>query len=66
MSKSKASLRTLRSTNPSGWVNIYEGGTLMQCSLVPRVRYLEVGRMLHKQETTLAKIRALSKSYIVH
>ncbi|KAK0704224.1 Bromodomain-containing protein [Apiosordaria backusii] len=50
-----------------GYIKDYEGGTLMLCSLVPRVRYLEAGRMLLKQkETVQAKIRALSKSHIVH
>ncbi|KAK4169715.1 putative histone acetyltransferase [Cladorrhinum sp. PSN259] len=50
-----------------GYIKDYEGGTLMQCSMVPRVRYLEVGRMLLKQkETVQAKIRPLSKSHIVH
>lgn len=39
----------------------------MQCTMVPRVRYLEVGRLLLKQkETVRAKIRLLSKSHIVH
>ena len=50
-----------------GYIKDYEGGTLMACSLLPRVRYLEVGRMLLKQkETVRAKIRMLSKSHIVH
>lgn len=50
-----------------GYIKDYEGGTLMQCSTVPRVRYLEVGRLLLKQkETVRAKIRLLSKSHIVH
>jgi len=39
----------------------------MQCSMLPKVRYLESGRMLLKQkECVLAKIRAVSKSYNVH
>ncbi|TPX14928.1 uncharacterized protein E0L32_005037 [Thyridium curvatum] len=50
-----------------GYIKDYEGGTLMQCPMVPRIRYLEVGRMLLKQkETVQAKIRILSKSHIVH
>ncbi|KAF5672108.1 histone acetyltransferase GCN5 [Fusarium circinatum] len=50
-----------------GYIKDYEGGTLMQCSMVPRIHYLEVGRMLLKQkETVLAKIRPLSKSHIIH
>lgn len=50
-----------------GYIKDYEGGTLMQCTMVPRIRYLEVGRMLLKQKATvLAKIRPLSKSHVVH
>ncbi|KAK4238864.1 histone acetyltransferase [Achaetomium macrosporum] len=50
-----------------GYIKDYEGGMLMQFSMLPRIRYLEAGRMLLKQkETVLAKIRALSKSHIIH
>ncbi|KAI0430927.1 histone acetyltransferase GCN5-like protein [Xylaria sp. FL1042] len=50
-----------------GYIKDYEGGTPMLCSMVPRIRYLETGRMLLKQkETVLAKIRHFSKSHIVH
>lgn len=50
-----------------GYIKDYEGGTIMQCSMLPRIRYLEMGRMLLKQkECVLAKIRAYSKSHNVH
>ena len=50
-----------------GYIKDYEGGTLMQCSMLPRIRYLEMGRMLLKQkECVQAKIRAFSKSHVVH
>lgn len=50
-----------------GYIKDYEGGTIMQCSMLPRVRYLEQGRMLLKQkEAVYAKIRAFSKSHVVH
>ncbi|CAG8155514.1 unnamed protein product [Penicillium nalgiovense] len=50
-----------------GYIKDYEGGTLMQCSMLPRIRYLEVGRMLLKQkESVLAKIRTFSKNHIIH
>ncbi|KAL1838408.1 hypothetical protein VTJ49DRAFT_2692 [Mycothermus thermophilus] len=50
-----------------GYIKDYEGGTLMQCTMLPRIRYLEAGLMLQKQkETVLAKIRRVSKSHIVH
>lgn len=50
-----------------GYIKDYEGGTIMQCSMLPKVRYLEMGRMLLKQkETVQAKIKAVSKSFIQH
>ncbi|KAJ6137978.1 Acyl-CoA N-acyltransferase [Penicillium samsonianum] len=50
-----------------GCIKDYDGGTLMQCSMLARIRYLETGRMLLKQkESVLAKIRTLSKSHIIH
>jgi len=50
-----------------GYIKDYEGGTIMLCSMLPRIRYLEAGRMILKQkETVLAKIRAMSKNHIVH
>ncbi|KAA8894164.1 Bromodomain-containing protein [Sphaerosporella brunnea] len=50
-----------------GYIKDYEGGTIMQCSMIPRIRYLEVARMLAKQkECVNAMIRANSKSHIVH
>ncbi|CRK22732.1 hypothetical protein BN1723_018334, partial [Verticillium longisporum] len=33
-----------------GYIKDYEGGTIMQCSMLPRIRYLEMGRMLLKQK----------------
>ncbi|KAH8159249.1 hypothetical protein CIB48_g9003 [Xylaria polymorpha] len=48
-----------------GYIKDYEGGTIMQCSMLPLVRYLEMGRMLLKQkECVHAKIRAFSKSHV--
>ncbi|WPH03284.1 histone acetyltransferase GCN5 [Acrodontium crateriforme] len=50
-----------------GYIKDYEGGTIMQCSMLPKIRYLESGRLLLKQKATVhAKIRAVSKSYEVH
>ncbi|TPX09271.1 uncharacterized protein E0L32_009463 [Thyridium curvatum] len=50
-----------------GYIKDYEGGTIMQCSMLPKIRYLEMGRMLLKQkECVHAKIRAYSKSHVVH
>ena len=50
-----------------GYIKDYEGGTIMQCSMIPRIRYLEASRMLAKQkECVNAMIRANSKSHVVH
>ncbi|EKG09184.1 hypothetical protein MPH_13812 [Macrophomina phaseolina MS6] len=50
-----------------GYIKDYEGGTLMQCSMVQKIRYLEVGWMLLRQkEAVHAKIRAVSRSYDIH
>ncbi|KAF3925253.1 hypothetical protein ABW20_dc0105710 [Dactylellina cionopaga] len=50
-----------------GYIKDYEGGTLMQCSMLPRIKYLEAGKMLAKQkECVHAKIRAISRSHIVY
>ncbi|KAL8797008.1 MAG: hypothetical protein Q9195_000779 [Heterodermia aff. obscurata] len=58
---------TLEKPTWMGYIKDYEGGTIMQCTMVPRIRYLESGRMLLKQkEAVHAKIRAFSKSHIVH
>lgn len=58
---------TLENSIWMGCIKDYEGGTLMQCSMLPRIRYLEVGRMLLKQkESVLAKIRTSSKNHIIH
>ncbi|KAL4787927.1 Bromodomain-containing protein [Aspergillus varians] len=58
---------TLKKSIWMGYIKDYEGGTLMQCSMLPRIRYLEVGRVLLKQKATIqAKMRFLSKSHIIH
>ncbi|KAL9940700.1 hypothetical protein V8E36_000188 [Tilletia maclaganii] len=51
----------------TGYIKDYEGGTLMQCSMVPRVEYLKVQELLaHQKELVLSKIRQISKSHVVH
>jgi histone acetyltransferase len=58
---------TLEKSRWMGYIKDYEGGTIMQCTMVPKIRYLEAGRMSLKQKETInAKIRAFSKSHIVH
>jgi len=58
---------TLEKSIWMGYIKDYEGGTIMQCSMLPRVRYLEMGKMLLKQkETVHAKIAAFSQNHVVH
>ncbi|KAK0568064.1 histone acetyltransferase [Tilletia horrida] len=50
-----------------GYIKDYEGGTLMQCSMVPRVEYLKVQELLaHQKELVMSKIRQISKSHVIH
>ncbi|CCF56741.1 hypothetical protein KAFR_0B04450 [Kazachstania africana CBS 2517] len=49
-----------------GYIKDYEGGTLMQCSMLPRIRYLDAAKILLLQEAALRrKVRTISKSHIV-
>ena len=50
-----------------GYIKDYEGGTIMQCSMIPRIRYLEAARMLARQKEAVNRmIRAKTKSDIEH
>ncbi|KAJ1965620.1 histone acetyltransferase [Dimargaris xerosporica] len=50
-----------------GYIKDYEGGTIMQCSMIPRVRYLELNRVLEIQKRAIRhKIQAMSSSHIVY
>ncbi|CAG8932189.1 unnamed protein product [Penicillium salamii] len=58
---------TLEKSIWMGYIKDYEGGILMQCSMVLRIRYLEVSRMLLKQkESVLAKTRTFSKNHVIY
>ncbi|PKI82278.1 Gcn5p [Malassezia vespertilionis] len=50
-----------------GYIKDYEGGTLMQCSMVPRIRYLQVQEFLADQKRLIqARIRSFSHSHVVY
>ncbi|CDO53934.1 hypothetical protein DV113_004955 [Geotrichum candidum] len=50
-----------------GYIKDYEGGTIMQCTMLPRLRYLDSNKILLLQKAAIVrKIRAMSKSHIVH
>lgn len=49
-----------------GYIKDYEGGTIMQCSMLPRIRYLDASKiMLLQKAAILRKIRDISKSHVV-
>ncbi|SGY99995.1 BQ5605_C034g11320 [Microbotryum silenes-dioicae] len=51
----------------AGYIKDYEGGTIMHCAMIPRIKYLDVREMLTQQkEVILSKIRIKSQSHIVH
>jgi histone acetyltransferase len=51
----------------AGYIKDYEGATIMQCTMLPRISYLDAAYMLLKQkQIILQKIRENSNSHIVH
>ncbi|CEP62613.1 histone acetyltransferase GCN5 LALA0_S05e09538g [Lachancea lanzarotensis] len=58
---------TLEKSIWMGYIKDYEGGTLMQCTTLPRIRYLDAAKILLLQEAAIQKkIRLVSKSNVVH
>ncbi|KAF9158088.1 histone acetyltransferase [Actinomortierella ambigua] len=50
-----------------GYIKDYEGGTIMQCTTVPKVKYLDVHNTLQQQrKAVVTKIKEVSKSHIIH
>ncbi|KAI5123056.1 hypothetical protein M0805_000491 [Coniferiporia weirii] len=51
----------------AGYIKDYEGGTIMQCRMLPKVDYLNTQDLISCQrEAILTKIRQMSRSHIVH
>ncbi|PFH53843.1 hypothetical protein AMATHDRAFT_83748 [Amanita thiersii Skay4041] len=51
----------------AGYIKDYEGGTIMQCTLLPKVDYLNKPKTLAiQQEAVMTKIREMSRSHVVH
>lgn len=49
-----------------GYIKDYEGGTIMQCTMIPKMRYLDSNKILLVQKAAIArKIRQISRSHIV-
>ncbi|CAN6609351.1 histone acetyltransferase Gcn5p [Trichomonascus vanleenenianus] len=50
-----------------GYIKDYEGGTIMQCTMLPKIRYLDASKILLLQKAAIMrKIREISRSHIVH
>jgi histone acetyltransferase len=50
-----------------GYIKDYEGGTLMQCTMVPKVNYLDIRGIIAAQKMALfEKIREYTSSHIVY
>ncbi|EAU91057.2 histone acetyltransferase NGF-1 [Coprinopsis cinerea okayama7 len=51
----------------AGYIKDYEGGTIMQCTMIPKVDYLEKKRIFNEQhDAILEKIRQMSRAHIVY
>jgi histone acetyltransferase len=51
----------------AGYIKDYEGGTIMQCTMLRKVNYLDKADITTKQrEAILTKIREMSRSHIVY
>ncbi|TDL25922.1 hypothetical protein BD410DRAFT_764142 [Rickenella mellea] len=51
----------------AGYIKDYEGGTIMQCTMLPKVDYLQTAELLGMQrDAILTKIRQMSKSHVVY
>ncbi|KAF8740799.1 hypothetical protein AX14_007174 [Amanita brunnescens Koide BX004] len=51
----------------AGYIKDYEGGTIMQCTLLNKVDYLDKPKILaSQQQAVMTKIRTLSRSHIIH
>ncbi len=51
----------------AGYIKDYEGGTIMQCTLLNKVDYLDKPKILAaQQEAVTTKIRAMSRSHVIH
>ena len=58
---------TLDRSRWAGYIKDYEGGTIMQCTMLPKVDYLQTRDIVTKQrEAIFEKIREKSRSHIVY
>lgn len=51
----------------AGYIKDYEGGTIMQCTMLPKIDYLDKHTAFkQQQEAIMTKIRQMSKSHVIH
>lgn len=51
----------------AGYIKDYEGGTIMQCTMLRKVDYLNKSTIISaQQDAILSKIAALSRSHIIY
>ncbi|KAJ3733504.1 histone acetyltransferase NGF-1 [Lentinula guzmanii] len=51
----------------AGYIKDYEGGTIMQCTMLDKVDYLDKANILaQQQDAIMSKIRQMSRSHVVH
>ncbi|KAI8051560.1 putative histone acetyltransferase [Syncephalis plumigaleata] len=58
---------TLEKSRWMGFIKDYEGGTMMQCTMVPRIQYTQVRQLIAEQKKTVIKmVQAKCHSAKVH
>lgn len=58
---------TLDRSKWAGYIKDYEGGTIMQCTMLRKVDYLDKVNILTQQrEAVIARIREKSKSHVIY
>ncbi|KAF7376287.1 Histone GCN5 superfamily [Mycena sanguinolenta] len=58
---------TLERSVWAGYIKDYEGGTIMQCTMLRKVDYLDKPALIKKQqEAVMSKIREMSRSHVVY
>ena len=51
----------------AGYIKDYEGGTIMQCTMLRKLDYLDKPKIFsQQQEAIMTKIRQMSRSHVVH
>jgi len=50
-----------------GFIKDYDGGTLMECVMLPQIRYTQFPTLIHEQRCALdARLQAVSNVHVVH